>query len=79
MSRRGEQVRKKKRRDESPESSEDETDSSRMPYFVPEEGIDIEPLAGYVRGLLDNKARVRIGSHPAVWRTYEAIDMAWSY
>ncbi|KAK5070021.1 hypothetical protein LTR64_001855 [Lithohypha guttulata] len=36
-----------------------------MPYFVPEEGIDIEPLAGYVRGLLDNKARVRIGSHPA--------------
>lgn len=63
---------KKKRRDEESSSSEDEDTSNRLPYFVPEEGIDIEPLAGYVRGLLDSRARVRIGSHPSVrhriWR-----------
>lgn len=56
----------KKRRDEDDESSEEDENQGRMPYFVPEEGIDIEPLAGYVRGLLDSKARVRIGSHPSV-------------
>lgn len=66
MSRREGQQPRKKRRDESPDTSEDEDDSTRLPYFVPEEGIDIEPLAGYVRGLLDSKARVRIGSHPSV-------------
>lgn len=65
MSRREAQPRKK-RRDESPDTSEEEDDATRLPYFVPEDGIDIEPLAAYVRGLLDRKARVSIGSHPSV-------------
>ena len=56
----------KKRRDEDDDSSSEDGESPRMPYFVPEEGIDIEPLAGYIRGLVDSTARVRLGSHPSV-------------
>lgn len=36
----------------------------RIPYFVPMQGIDVEPLAMYVRGILDNDAEIRIGVHP---------------
>lgn len=35
-----------------------------MPYFVPEEGIDIEPLALYTRSILDDGAKVKLGNHP---------------
>lgn len=57
---------KRPKRKDSPEPDDDDDDSDRMPYFVPEEGIDIEPLALYARGLLDNKAKVKIGNHPQV-------------
>lgn len=66
MSSRQRPSNKKKRRDEESSSSEDEEQSYRLPYFVPEDGIDIEPLAGYVRGILDAGARVKIGNHPSV-------------
>lgn len=56
---------KRSKRKDSPDP-EDEDDDERLPYFVPEEGIDIEPLALYARGILDREARVRTGTHPQV-------------
>jgi len=55
---------KRTKRDAEPED-EDEEDE-RMPYFVPEEGIDIEPLAVYTRSILDDEAKVKLGNHPQV-------------
>ena len=59
---------KRSKRDVEPED-EDE-DDERMPYFVPEEGIDIEPLAVYTRSILDDAAKVKLGNHPQVLCLY---------
>lgn len=55
---------KRSKRDVEPEDDDD--DDERMPYFVPEEGIDIEPLALYTRSILDQDANVKLGNHPQV-------------
>jgi hypothetical protein len=57
---------KRPKRKGSPDPDDDD-DEERLPYFVPEEGIDIEALALYARGILDREARVKTGTHPQVW------------
>lgn len=55
---------KRSKREAEPDEEEDYEE--RMPYFVPEEGIDIEPLALYTRSILDGGAQVKVGEHPQV-------------
>lgn len=57
---------KRPKRKDSPDPDDDDDDGERLPYFVPEEGIDIEPLALYARGILDREAQVKTGTHPQV-------------
>lgn len=56
---------KRPKRKDSPDPDDDD-DDERLPYFVPEEGIDIEALAFYARGILDREAQVKTGTHPQV-------------
>jgi len=56
---------KRSKRDIEPDDEEDD-DEERMPYFVPEDGIDIEPLALYTRQILDDGVKVKLGNHPQV-------------
>lgn len=58
---------KRPKRSNSPDPDDDD-DEERLPYFVPEAGIDIEALALYARGILDREARIRTGTHPQVRR-----------
>lgn len=58
--------RKKNKRDESDESSDEAEEDRRMPYFIPENGnLDIEVMIAYVRGLLDSGSRIKTGEHPS--------------
>lgn len=42
------------------------TDDERLPYFVPEKGIDVEPLAAYTRQLMDRGVEIKTGTNPHV-------------
>ena len=60
------QPKRSKRDTEDDDDDQDDEDDERMPYFVPEAGIDIEPLALYTRSILDQDAKVKLGNHPQV-------------
>ncbi|KAK4932056.1 hypothetical protein LTR66_016004, partial [Elasticomyces elasticus] len=60
-------VRANRARDDDASSDEEIVDRGtveRMPYWVPETGIDQEVMAIYLRTYIDRDPRIRIGNHP---------------